>query len=132
MIIDTSAIICLIKREPQASQILACLNTKAPRRMSTATASELFAVVTRTVTPGGWGAVDRLISALGIEMVPYDTAQASIFQQAYVKYGRGGHNASQAHLNLGDCFSYALAKTLDEPLLFVGDDFTHTDVVPAV
>jgi len=132
MIIDTSAIICLIKQEPEAQQVLACLSTEAPRRMSTATASELFAVVTRTVAPGGWGVVEQLISALGIEMVPYDAAQVSIFQQAYAKYGRGGHNASKAHLNLGDCFSYALATMLDEPLLFIGDDFIHTDVVPAM
>ena len=132
MIIDTSAIICLIKREPEASQVLACLSTEAPRRMSTATASELFAVVTRTVAPSGWDAMDELISALGIEMVPYDAAQVSIFQQAYAKYGRGGHNASKARLNLGDCFSYALAMALREPLLFIGNDFTHTDVVPAI
>ena len=132
MIIDTSAIICLIKRAPEASQVLACLSTEVPRRMSTATASELFAVVTRTVAPGGWDAMDELISALGIEMVPYDAAQVSIFQQAYAKYGRGGHNASKAHLNLGDCFSYALAMALREPLLFIGNDFTYTDVVPAI
>jgi len=132
MIIDTSAIICLIKQEPEAPQILACLSTQSPRRMSTATASELFAVVTRTVAPGGWGAVEQLVSALEIEMVPYDVAQVSLSQQAYAKYGRGGHNASKAHLNLGDCFSYALAIALDEPLLFIGDDFTHTDVVPAM
>jgi len=72
------------------------------------------------------------MSALGIEMVAYDAAQVALFRQAYTKYGRGGHNTSRAHLNLGDCFSYALAMAFNEPLLFIGDDFTHTDVVSAM
>ena len=99
--------------------------------MSTATASELFAVLTRMVTPGGWGAVTRLLELLDIEMVPYDELQMSAFRRAYQTYGRGGHNTSKARLHLGDCFAYALAATLAEPLLHVGDDFTHTDLMPA-
>lgn len=132
MIIDTSAIICLIRREPQASHVLHCLSLGLPHRMSTTTASELFAVVTRTVAPGGWNTVARLIDAFNVEMVEYDSTQVAIFQHAYTTYGRGGHNSSSAHLNLGDCFSYALAKALDEPLLFIGNDFTHTDIVSAI
>ena len=78
------------------------------------------------------GATDRLIEELNVELVPYDLPQVVAFQHAYLTYGRGGHNTSQARLNLGDCSSYALAKTLGEPLLYIGNDFSHTDIVSAL
>jgi len=71
--------------------------------------------------------VDALLTTLNIAIVPFDEAQAQVARQAYRDFGRGsGHPAK---LNLGDCFTYALAARTLEPLLFVGDDFPHTDLV---
>ena len=70
--------------------------------------------------------VDDLVASLDLRVVPFDAEQAAVARQAYRDDGRGsGHPAA---LNVGDCFSYALASVRREPLLFVGDDFTHTDV----
>ena len=70
--------------------------------------------------------VDRLLAAYGIEIETFDAEQARIAAQAYRDYGRGsGH---RAQLNVGDSYSYALAHVAGEPLLFLGDDFIHTDL----
>jgi ribonuclease VapC len=74
--------------------------------------------------------VDRLLRAYEIQIVPFDEEQARVAAQAYRDYGRGsGHPAG---LNLGDTYSYALAHVTGEPLLFVGDDFVHTDIRPVL
>ena len=74
--------------------------------------------------------VDRLLDAYDIEIEPLDANQARVAGQAYRDYGRGsGH---PARLNLGDTFSYALAAVTGEPLLYRGDDFSHTDLRPAI
>jgi ribonuclease VapC len=97
--------------------------------MSAATAVEVNAVLTRRLRPEDQRRVERLLDAWEIDLVPFDADQAAITSQAYRDFGRGsGHPAG---LNLGDCFSYALANVTGEPLLFVGDDFAHTDVTPA-
>ncbi len=90
---------------------------------------ELNAVLARWLRPEDQRRVERLLDAWRIELVPFDAAQAEIATQAYRDFGRGsGHRAA---LNLGDCYSYALASVAGEPLLFVGDDFVRTDVVAA-
>jgi ribonuclease VapC len=83
-------------------------------------------VVDRFPNPRASVRFDELISALEISIEPVTTDQAAIAREAYRRFGKGtGH---PARLNFGDCFAYALAKDLDEPLLFVGQDFVHTDV----
>lgn len=73
--------------------------------------------------------VERLIGQLGIMTVSFDAEQAASATRAYREFGRGsGHPAG---LNLGDCYSYALAAVTGEPLLYIGDDFSHTDITPA-
>ena len=74
--------------------------------------------------------LDRLVSTLDIEVVPVTVRQAEVARLAYRRYGRG--SGSAARLNYGDCFAYALSVVAGEPLLFVGDDFTHTDVASAI
>jgi ribonuclease VapC len=69
-----------------------------------------------------------LIEKLLIEIIAFDEAQAVLAREAYLRFGKGRHPAA---LNYGDCFSYALAKTLGEPLLYKGNDFSHTDVLSA-
>ncbi len=73
--------------------------------------------------------LDTILTRAGIQIEPVTVEQARIAREAYRRYGRGsGH---RAHLNFGDCFAYALAKARDEPLLFKGDDFSHTDIEAA-
>lgn len=74
--------------------------------------------------------LDAFLAEAGIELVPVDVAQARLALQARVRYGRGMGQGGA--LNFGDAFSYALAKSLDAPLLFVGDDFFKTDIAPAL
>jgi ribonuclease VapC len=76
--------------------------------------------------------LDMFIASFGIEITSVTESQARIARLAHRQFGRGNHNASKARLNFGDCFAYALAREKNEPLLFVGDDFTHTDIAPAL
>ena len=69
--------------------------------------------------------LDRVLQTAAIELRPVDELQARLAREAFLRFGKGRHPAG---LNFGDCFSYALARTLDAPLLFVGDDFGQTDV----
>ena len=95
-------------------------------KISAATLVELSAVLVRRLAPEDLRRVERLISQLGITTVSFDAEQAMIAARAYREFGRGsGHLAG---LNLGDCYSYALAAATGEPLPLVGDDFTHTDI----
>ncbi|MBV9693032.1 MAG: type II toxin-antitoxin system VapC family toxin, partial [Alphaproteobacteria bacterium] len=74
-------------------------------------------------------AVERLGTLIGLVIVPIDAIQLRLAFEAWRRFGKGRH---RARLNLGDCFAYALAKSLDAPLLYKGGDFAHTDVVSAV
>lgn len=98
--------------------------------MSAGTALECGIVVASKFGPLGPERLSRLIRFSEIDIVPFDEAQASIGIDARFRYGRGSGNS--AKLNFGDCFAYALAKARNLPLLFKGDDFSHTDVVPAL
>ncbi len=129
MIIDTSAIVAILLDEAHAESLVEILSAATALKMSAATAVELNAVLTRRLRPEDHRRVERLLDVWEIELVPFDAAQAGIASRAYRDFGRGsGHPAA---LNLGDCYSYALAFVTGEPLLFVGDDFVHTDVVAA-
>ncbi|QVI26777.1 type II toxin-antitoxin system VapC family toxin [Mycolicibacterium neoaurum] len=129
MIVDTSAIIAIALDEPERDALIEALLDAARPRMSAATSVEI-AVLMRRLTPEDYRRVERLIERLGIESVPFDGEQAASAVRAYRDFGRGsGHRAG---LNLGDCYAYGLADVTGEPLLFVGDDFGHTDVAVAV
>lgn len=130
MIVDTSAIVAILLGETGAAALDEALVRSSTSRMSAASYVELCAVVHRRDRPEIIRNVDRLLLAYGIRIEPLDEAQARVAAQAYRDYGRG--SAHPARLNLGDTFSYALASVADEPLLFVGDDFAHTDIRPAV
>lgn len=130
MIIDTSALVSIIRGEPDGSLFASRLSTADSARISAATLVELSIVIDRDSSPTSSGLLDQLVERSGIEVVPFTDDQAKIARRAYREFGKGsGHRAG---LNLGDCFAYALAKETGEPLLFKGDDFTHTDVTPAL
>ncbi|MCL2788287.1 MAG: type II toxin-antitoxin system VapC family toxin [Micrococcales bacterium] len=130
MIVDSSAIVAILKGEPDSEALLSALGQAPVLKMSTATYVELHAVVGTRGDPSQSRRVDAMLKRLGIRLVPFDNEQAIIAKDAYRDFGKGsGH---PARLNLGDSFSYALAAQTAEPLLFVGDDFTHTDLRPAL
>ena len=126
MIVDSSALIALILQEPGHQKIGRVLRAENKLHMSTATWVELGVVADRRLSEVNQHRFDAMIDGLGIVLVPLSAVQARRARQAHRRYGPG--SGSSARLNMGDCFSYALAIELDEPLLFVGDDFAHTDV----
>jgi ribonuclease VapC len=129
VIVDTSAIVAIVLNEPRCTQLGELLADATAPKMSAATAVEVSAVLTRRLRPEDQRRVERLLDAWEIELVPFDAVQADIASRAYRDFGRGsGHPAA---LTLGDCYSYALAHVTGEPLLFVGDDFAHTDITAA-
>lgn len=126
MIIDTSALLAVLFAEKLDDRIAQVLTTERHLCMSAATLTECYIVADRRKGPAARTSLDHLLARFEIEIVPYDATQANIAREAYRVYGKGsGH---PAHLNMGDCFSYALAAVRGEPLLFVGDAFTHTDI----
>jgi ribonuclease VapC len=126
VIVDTSVITAIAFDEPESIELAATIGEADRALMSAGTLLEVSIVVTRR---GQFG-LDEFLEEAGIETVPFDAEQARVARDCYASYGKG--SGSPARLNLGDCFSYALAKTTGLPLLFKGDDFTHTDVVPAI
>lgn len=125
MIVDSSAIVAMALGEPEAVAFSQLIQNASAPQMSAATFLEISIVV----GPRGTPRLEALIDEAGIEVVPFDLDQARAARTAYQEYGKG--SGSPARLNFGDCFSYALAQTSGQPLLFKGDDFTHTDVTSA-
>jgi ribonuclease VapC len=129
MVIDTSAIIAILINEAEReifTRIVAAEPTAAISIMTFYEASIVTA--SKTGTPRAAHRVDEFVSQMQIDIVPSTIEDAVAAREAYFRYGRGYHPAG---LNLADCFAYALARTRDEPLLFKGDDFSKTDIVPA-
>lgn len=128
--LDTSALTAVIFGEADAEMFLSVLLTHAgDLQMSAGTAVETGIVV--EARQGGEATRDLaiLLDRLGVTTVPLDSVQAETAVAAWRRFGRGRHPAA---LNLGDCFSYALAKVTSAPLLFKGDDFGQTDIVSAL
>jgi ribonuclease VapC len=130
MIVDTSAVIAVLKEESDAPRFLRVLTLSAePKRMSAANYLEAAIVVDANRNPLLSRRLDELIVQTEIMAEPVTLEQANIARAAYRDFGRGSGHPAQ--LNFGDCFAYALAKSMREPLLFKGDDFAHTDVAIA-
>jgi ribonuclease VapC len=126
VIIDSSALIAILTNEPEARIFTRAIKGAATRRVSAASYVEVAAVIDGRRDPILSSALDRLLSIMHTEVVPFTARQAELAREAYQRFGRGsGH---PARLNLGDCFSYALARDLGEPLLFKGGDFALTDI----
>ena len=129
MIVDSSALIAILKHEPQWQSLSKSLDSSASSSISAANYLETSIVVDRWREPILSLRLDELIEQFNIAIEPVTAEQAKIARQAYRDFGKGsGH---PANLNLGDCFSYALARVKREPMLYKGDDFVHTDIQPA-
>jgi len=129
VIIDTSALIAILRAEDDASDMALAIERAQIRKISAANYLETAVVIDASRDPVASRRFDELVDTaeLRVESVTHD--QARIARDAYRDFGKGsGHKAS---LNFGDCFAYALAKSTGEALLFKGTDFSHTDITPA-
>jgi ribonuclease VapC len=129
MVIDTSALLAILQNEPERSAYNRAIELADTRTLSTASFVELSMVIESRYGPEGTRDLDLFLSRANIELIPVSSDQAYVARQAFRQYGKGRHPAG---LNFGDCFSYALAKSLGEPLLFKGNDFSQTDLTHAV
>jgi ribonuclease VapC len=130
VIVDASALVTVALKEPGFEPYLEMLLRSRANRVSAATFLEAAIVVDRFPNPRASVRFDELIGDLEISIEPMTAHQATIARDAYRRFGKGsGH---PARLNFGDCFAYALAKDLDEPMLFIGQDFIHTDIRQAL
>ena len=129
MIVDTSALIAILRDEPEARACASAIESSAIRRVSAANFVETALIIDASRDPVASRRFDDLIREAQITVEPVTEAQARIAREAYRDFGKcSGHPAK---LNFGDCFAYALAKVTAEPLLFKGDDFARTDIEPA-
>lgn len=125
MVIDTSAIVAIAFDEPEAAAIEASIADDPVRLVSAATLLEAALVIESRYGEAGGLQLERWLDRIGAEIVAFDEEQSEIARAAWRRFGKGRHPAG---LNLGDCFSYALAATRREPLLFKGGDFSKTDI----
>ena len=126
MIIDTSAIIAILRNEPEAISCVRAIADATIRRVSAVNFVESAVVIDASRDPIATRRFDDFIREANISIEPVTEIQAQIARHAYRDFGKGsGHPAK---LNFGDCFADALAKNSGEPLLFKGGDFAHTDI----
>ncbi|MGA2005627.1 MAG: type II toxin-antitoxin system VapC family toxin [Terriglobales bacterium] len=126
MILDTSAVIAILRDEPEAIRFAETIENATHRRVSAVNYVEAAAVIDGSRDPIASRRFDELLREAEVAIEPVTENQARMARAAYRDFGKGsGH---PARLNFGDCFAYALAKAKREPLLFKGEDFAHTDV----
>ena len=133
IIVDSSAVIAMLFREPSSDVLAARLAVDSERVMSVASYLEAGTVLAgrrRHDRPKAIDDLDAFLTETGIDLKAVDVAQGRLALAARIRYGRGMGRGGT--LNFGDAFSYALAKTLGAPLLFIGNDFAATDLIPAL
>ena len=129
IIVDTSALIAILNKEPDANLYAEAIAEADPPLISTATLVELNIVMLNRHGIKAAQIVDRLIQEGGFQVESLTSQHAELARDAYARYGKGQQSAG---LNYGDCFSYALAKATGAPLLFKGQDFSKTDIAPVL
>ena len=129
MVIDSSALLAILFGEPEADAFIEALAAPDRKFMSAVNKLEAMIVLEARKGPAGAASLVKLLAAANIEIIPFDSGQSEIAMAAWRQYGRGRHPAG---LNLGDCAAYALASTLNDPLLFKGGDFSRTDLAAAI
>jgi len=130
VIIDTSALIAILRAEDDASEMALAIERAQARRISAASYLETAVVIDASRDPIASRRFDELVNTAELRVEPVTHDQARIARDAYRDFGKGsGHKAG---LNFGDCFAYALSKSTGEALLFKGNDFSHTDITPAL
>jgi ribonuclease VapC len=125
MIVDASALLCVINREPDYERIVALLADSPRTGIGAPTLVEVGIVVTARAGARGKTALARVREEARIETLPFTTAHSRVALDAFTRFGKGRHPAA---LNFGDCCCYATARIAGEPLLCIGDDFRKTDL----
>jgi ribonuclease VapC len=125
MILDTSAVVAILYREPEATAYAQRIHDADICRISVANYFELSMVIENQLGSEGMRQAEAFFRRAGIVVEPVTLDQGELARQAFLDFGKGRHKAG---LNFGDCFSYALAKAMGEPLLFKGNDFSQTDI----
>ena len=128
MVVDASAVIAIALNEADAGRLATAILSSSRRLIAMPTILEVTLVVGGRTGVAGREILSRLLSSLDLAAVAFDAEHLDVAAAAWWQFGKGRH---PAHLNFGDCFSYALARIEDEPLLFKGDDFRLTDIRPA-
>ncbi|MDE2516352.1 MAG: type II toxin-antitoxin system VapC family toxin [Rhodospirillales bacterium] len=128
MILDTSAMIAILYREPEAEAFVQRIHDADICRISVATYVELSMAIEHQLGPEGMRQAETFLRRAGIVVEPVTLAQGEMARQGFLDFGKGRHKAG---LNYGDCFAYALAKATGEPILFKGNDFSQTDIAMA-
>ena len=128
--VDTSALIAILEGEPEKAQFIQLIATDGSARLSAVSLLEAGIVARGRRGVAGLSQLHALLATLRIAIVPFDETQAGTAIDAFSKYGKGMGTA--AKLNMGDCASYALAKSLDVPLLYKGNDCPATDITAAI
>jgi ribonuclease VapC len=128
MILDTSAAVAILYREPEAASFARIIHDADACRMSVANFIELSIVIESQLGPEGMRQAEAFFRRAGVTIEPVTIYHGELARQAFLDFGKGRHKAG---LNFGDCFSYALAKAAGEPLLFKGNDFSQTDIEAA-
>lgn len=130
MVVDTSAVVALLRQEAGAEKIALAIDAANEVVMSAVSVFETRMVMGGRYGDAGTREFDLFLHDAAVRIDPFDGDQAFLAYAAFQKYGKGrGH---PAQLNMGDCAAYALAKSLDLPLLYIGDDFARTDITPAL
>lgn len=126
IVVDTSALIAILRREPEADAFLRVIVEAGPCLVLSVSMMEASIVLAgRHGDDISWLGLDQLVARAGMQIVAQDQVLAGIAREAFLRYGKGRHPAA---LNLGDCAAYALAKARGLALLFKGDDFSQTDL----
>ena len=125
MVIDTSALVAILRKEPEREALLRTILAAETRLVSTVTALEAGMVLEARLGPRAEAALDLLLHHAKVGMVPFDEQQSDVARRAWRRFGKGNHPAA---LNFGDCCVYALAKVSGEPILCKGADFSRTDI----
>lgn len=127
IVVDTSALIALLLGEPEATAFAEAIVSRGPAMLPSPIAFEFRLVMTRRFGRDGVAKAETLLAALPLTIAPWTAEHVAIAQDALLRFG-----GRPARLNFGDCMAYALARSLGAPLLFKGEDFRHTDIVPAL
>ena len=125
MVIDTSALLAILQDEPERRALNEAIEAADSRMLSVANFVEVSIVIESRYGAEGLRDLDLFLDRAAIELVAVDIEQGRLARHAFSRFGKGRH---QAGLNFGDCFAYALAGELGQPLLFKGEDFARTDV----
>ena len=129
MILDTSALVAILYREPEAVSFATIIHDADICRISVANHVELAMVIESQLGPDAMRQAEAFFRRAGVTVEPVTIDHGELARQAFLDFGKGRHKAG---LNFGDCFAYALAKATGEPLLFKGGDFGLTDIEAAV